>query len=183
MKKSFSIVLLLLVVFISLALSTLPVFSNINETISEGFASPKEIKAIQVLIDKFNTNIENACKKAVTGPGSNLKTIAWSTDNSPTAKEIFAQSGITYTNMVNQIMEKIKPPDPASQKILSGISGQMFSETQAVLNGIVAMNITDDEALMAIVNQNVSVPIIMSKGAAVASVTQISNYLNGSSTD
>lgn len=186
MKKWISMLLLLAVIFISLALSTLPIFSNIPCSVSEGFVegfiSPKNITSVQTLLDTYNTNIENHSKSAVTGEGTTtggLKNIKWSQANLPTAKEIFSQPGITYTNMVQQVMEKITPIDPASKIILSNTSGQLYSETQTLLNDIVALKIKDDDVFMSIINKNVATPIIISKGTSVSSAQQIHNYLNG----
>lgn len=186
MKKWLSMTLLIAVIFISLALSSLPLFSNIKYSISEGFTegfiSPSETKDVQRLLDTYNKNVEMYCSQAVTGNGSavgGLKDASWTRDNAPTAKMIFQEQGITFTNMVQQVMSKIDPVDPATQTILNTVTGQMYTETQALLNGIVSLKITDDEVFMSIVNKNLTAPIIITKGSAVSSAQQINNYLNG----
>lgn len=189
MKKVVSLVLLLLVIFISLALSTLPIFYSIKNTISEGFKegliSTEEIAKVQALLETYNTNLEKMCKDAVLGKGSppsgGLKNIAWDQKNDPTAKSITGQPGVTYTNMVQQILTKIKPMDSASKAILDTVLGQMYSETLTLLNGIIALNITDDTTFMTIVTSELETPVVLSKGAAVSSYEKVNKYINGTS--
>jgi hypothetical protein len=177
-SKLVSIGFLLLVLFISLAISSVfPVITQI-EYFQEGLLATTEQQNIQARLNKYVTETETICQASISGGNGQqgLNKITWSNQT----EENSVLPIITNVNYLNTAkidnLNQLTPPiqTEAAKTILQNNMASRYSITVTMLNDLKNMNIGDDSNFIAILNTNLATPIPNGNNS---SYQQILNYV------
>lgn len=177
-SKLISIGFLLAILFISLAISLFFPYIQI-EHFQEGLLSGTEVTTLTTRLQKYVTDVEEACKSSISGSNGSqgINTITWTNQTEENnALPIIQNANYTNTSKIdnlNQISPSIQTP--AAVTILQNNTATRYSLTVTLLNDIKNMNIADDDNFVSILKTNLETPIPTGNNS---SYNQINNYLS-----
>lgn len=177
-SKLISLGFLLTILLISLAISLLFPYININNVV-EGLLDPTIQTTIADRLKKYVSDTELICAASISGSngGQGLNKITWINQTEENnALPIIQNANYTNTAKIDNL-NIMNPPvsTPAAQTILTNNTASRYAITVTMLKDLQNMNITDDTAFTDMLNKNIATPIPSGNNS---SYNQINNYLS-----